>query len=126
MAPLPQYIMPDESEPEYELILEQLQDYRKSLIGSSYYYIRAVMTAATCAGLFMVAARYFSMNWWITINMGSVMKILKMSVKNDIRIISPCRDFILFHPHIEQKAYVILYRYYKFIFSYLTDESFDK
>ena len=41
LAPLPQYIMPDESEPEYELILEQLQDYRKSMIGSSYYYIRA-------------------------------------------------------------------------------------
>jgi hypothetical protein len=41
VAPLPQYIMPDESEPEYELILEQLQDYRNSLIGSSFYYIRA-------------------------------------------------------------------------------------
>jgi hypothetical protein len=41
LAPLPQYIMPDESEPEYELILEQLQNYRESMIGSSYYYIRA-------------------------------------------------------------------------------------
>jgi hypothetical protein len=41
LAPLPQYIMPDASEPEYPLILEQLQDYRNSLIGSSYYYIRA-------------------------------------------------------------------------------------
>ena len=41
MAPLPHYIMPDASEPEYPLILEQLQDYRKSQIGSSYYYIRA-------------------------------------------------------------------------------------
>ncbi len=41
MAPLPQYIMPDASEPEYELILEQLQDYRQSLIGASYYYIKA-------------------------------------------------------------------------------------
>jgi hypothetical protein len=33
--------MPDGSEPEYELILEQVQDYRQSLIGNSYYYIRA-------------------------------------------------------------------------------------
>lgn len=41
MDPLPRYIMPDESEPEYEIILKQLQDYRKSLIGKSYYYIRA-------------------------------------------------------------------------------------
>ena len=40
MAPLPQYIMPDAPEPEYPLILEQLQDYRKSLIGSSYHYVR--------------------------------------------------------------------------------------
>jgi hypothetical protein len=42
LAPLPQYIMPDASEPEYPLIMEQLQDYRQSLIGSSHYYIRAV------------------------------------------------------------------------------------
>ncbi|MCX6685496.1 MAG: hypothetical protein NTV10_02405 [Methanoregula sp.] len=41
MAPLPHYVMLDESEPEYELIFKQLQDYRKSLIGSSYYYVRA-------------------------------------------------------------------------------------
>jgi hypothetical protein len=40
-APLPQYIMPDASEPEYEQILEQLQDYRNCLIGSSYYYVRS-------------------------------------------------------------------------------------
>jgi hypothetical protein len=39
--PLPRYVMPDGSEPDYELILEQLHDYRKSLIGSSYFYIRA-------------------------------------------------------------------------------------
>jgi hypothetical protein len=41
MAPLPHYVMPDASEPEYELILEQLQDYRQSLIGNSYYYVKA-------------------------------------------------------------------------------------
>jgi hypothetical protein len=42
LAPLPQYIMPDASEPEYPLIMEQLQDYRQSQIGSSHYYIRVV------------------------------------------------------------------------------------
>jgi hypothetical protein len=41
MAPLPRYVMPDESEPEYEIILEQLQDYHYAMIGSSYFYIRA-------------------------------------------------------------------------------------
>jgi hypothetical protein len=39
--PVPRYIMPDASEPDYRAILEQLQDYQSSLIGSSYYYIRA-------------------------------------------------------------------------------------
>ena len=38
---VPRYIMPDASEPEYEVILEQIQQYRKSQIGSSFYYIRA-------------------------------------------------------------------------------------
>lgn len=39
--PVPRYIMPDASEPDYEAILEQLQEYQYSLIGSSFYYIRA-------------------------------------------------------------------------------------
>ena len=39
--PVPRYIMPDASEPDYQTILEQLQDYQSLLIGSSYYYIRA-------------------------------------------------------------------------------------
>ncbi len=39
--PVPRYVMPDASEPDYLSILEQLQDYQSSLIGSSYYYIRA-------------------------------------------------------------------------------------
>ncbi len=38
--PLPRYIRPDASVPEYDEILEQLQDYHRSFIGSSYYYIR--------------------------------------------------------------------------------------
>jgi hypothetical protein len=39
--PLPRYLMPDASEPDYDLILEQLHEYHKSQIGSSYYYIWA-------------------------------------------------------------------------------------
>jgi hypothetical protein len=41
VAPLPHYAMPDASEPPYSRILEQVQDYEHSLIGSSYFYIRA-------------------------------------------------------------------------------------
>ena len=39
--PLPRYAMPDGSEPEYGAILEQIQNYRKSMIGSSFFYIQA-------------------------------------------------------------------------------------
>lgn len=38
---LPRYIMPDASPPDYEAILAQLQEYHSSLVGSSYFYIRA-------------------------------------------------------------------------------------
>jgi len=41
IEPLPRYIRPDASVPEYDEILAQLQDYHRSFIGSSYYYIRA-------------------------------------------------------------------------------------
>jgi hypothetical protein len=40
IEPLPRYIRPDASMPEYDEILAQLQEYHRSLIGSSYYYIR--------------------------------------------------------------------------------------
>lgn len=41
IEPLPRYVMPDASVPDYDEILEQLQEYHRSFIGSSYYYIRA-------------------------------------------------------------------------------------
>jgi hypothetical protein len=41
MEPLPRYVMPDESEPEYDLILEELHNDRQSQIGSSYFYIKS-------------------------------------------------------------------------------------
>jgi len=47
-GPLPWYAVPDQSEPEYEAILEQVQDQRKSMIGSSFYYIRAKEKEELC------------------------------------------------------------------------------
>jgi hypothetical protein len=41
IEPLPRYIMPDASVPAYDEIMEQLQEYHRTLIGTSYYYIRA-------------------------------------------------------------------------------------
>jgi hypothetical protein len=46
--PLPRYAMPDGSEPEYEAILEQIQYYRQSMIGSAFFYIRARVTEGFC------------------------------------------------------------------------------
>lgn len=40
MEPLPRYTMPDESVPEYDLILDELQEDARSLIGQSCFYIR--------------------------------------------------------------------------------------
>jgi len=40
IEPIPRYVRPDASVPEYDAILGQLQEYHRSPIGSSYYYIR--------------------------------------------------------------------------------------
>ena len=40
IEPIPRYVMPDASIPDYDEILRQLQGFERSLIGSSYYYIR--------------------------------------------------------------------------------------
>ncbi|MFA4876395.1 MAG: hypothetical protein WC586_03205 [Methanoregula sp.] len=37
----PRYILLNTSEPPYDLILKQLQNAKRPMIGSSYYYIRA-------------------------------------------------------------------------------------
>ncbi|HOX35005.1 MAG TPA: hypothetical protein P5217_06025 [Methanoregulaceae archaeon] len=42
MVPVPYYAMPDQSEPPYDMILELLQEYDNSLIGSSYFFIREI------------------------------------------------------------------------------------
>jgi hypothetical protein len=39
IEPVPRYLKPDKSAPDYTRILEELAEYHRSLIGSSYYYI---------------------------------------------------------------------------------------
>jgi hypothetical protein len=41
IQPLPRYVMPDMSEPEYDLILDELRDDGRSSIGSSFFYIKS-------------------------------------------------------------------------------------
>jgi len=40
VEPVPRYLMPDRSAPNYEQIIEQLQNCGNSPIGSSYYYVK--------------------------------------------------------------------------------------
>jgi len=46
--PLPRYATADGSAPEYEVLLEQIQNYRASMIGRSFYYIRAGESEHLC------------------------------------------------------------------------------
>lgn len=39
--PLPRYAMPNESEPEYDLILEELHKDRHSQVGRAFFYIKS-------------------------------------------------------------------------------------
>jgi hypothetical protein len=57
--PLPRYLMPDASVPDYDQILEQLQDYQRSFIGRSYYYIRADDNCASLCRILPGAGKIF-------------------------------------------------------------------
>jgi hypothetical protein len=59
IEPLPRYIMPDASAPAYDEILEQLQEYHRSLIGSSYYYIRVEREQANLCRIVPGAGKIF-------------------------------------------------------------------
>lgn len=59
IEPLPRYIMPDSSVPHYDEILEQLQEYQRSLIGSSYYYIRVEKEQPTLCRIVPGAGKIF-------------------------------------------------------------------
>jgi len=59
IEPLPRYIMPDASVPAYDEILEQLQEYHRSQIGSSYYYVRTVNDRVTLCRILPGAGKIF-------------------------------------------------------------------
>jgi hypothetical protein len=48
MEPLPRDTTADGSAPEYEAILEQILDHRKSMIGRSFFYIHAGESEQLC------------------------------------------------------------------------------
>jgi hypothetical protein len=59
IEPLPRYIMPDASVPAYDEILEQLQEYHRTLIGSSYYYVRTQNDTITLCRIVPGAGKLF-------------------------------------------------------------------
>ncbi|MDD1694243.1 MAG: hypothetical protein LUQ71_05920 [Methanoregula sp.] len=59
IEPLPRYIMPDASVPAYDEILEQLQEYHRSLIGTSYYYVRTENDRTTLCRIMPGAGKLF-------------------------------------------------------------------
>jgi hypothetical protein len=59
IEPLPRYIMPDSSVPEYDEIMKQIQEYHHSPIGPSYYYIRAKNHQASLCRIVPGAGKLF-------------------------------------------------------------------
>jgi hypothetical protein len=59
IEPLPRYVMPDTSVPAYDEILNQLQEYHRSLIGKSYYYIRVENDAPALCRIMPGAGKIF-------------------------------------------------------------------
>jgi hypothetical protein len=106
MAPLPQYIMPDESVPEYEAILEQLQDYHKSLIGSSYYYIRAADERSCLCRIVYGGGKVFFHELVDHHKHGISDEDIEMSVKRDTGSFT-LPGYYPISSHIEQKLRVL-------------------
>ena len=58
-GPLPRYLMPDTSVPQYDEIMEHIQNYPRSCIGISYYYIRAERNEASLCRIVPGGGRIF-------------------------------------------------------------------
>ena len=106
MAPLPQYVMPDESAPEYELILEQLQDYRQSLIGNSYYYIKAGEESCCLCRIIDGAGKVFFHELVDHDKLGISDEDIEESVRLDTGSFS-LPGYYPVSPHLEQKLRVL-------------------
>jgi hypothetical protein len=106
MAPLPQYIMPDKSEPPYETILEQLQDYHNSMIGSSYYYIRAADDRHCLCRIMYGGGRIFFHELVDHEKHGISTEDIEESVKCDTGSLT-LPGYHLISPHIEQKLRIL-------------------
>ncbi|WP_292423222.1 hypothetical protein [Methanoregula sp.] len=107
IEPLPRYINPDTSIPEYEKILEQLQDYQSSLIGSSYYYIRAENDRMSLCRIMPGAGKLFFHEIVDHDKHGISEDDLEEAINHNTGSLST-PGYYLISPHIEMKLRVIL------------------
>lgn len=106
IAPLPYYILPDASEPEYELILEQLHDYRQSLIGSSSYYVRELDDRCSLCRIVHGGGKIFFHERVDHHNLGISDEDLEDSVRRDAGSFT-VPGFHAISAHIEQKLRIL-------------------
>jgi hypothetical protein len=104
--PVPRYIMPDASEPDYESILEQLQEYQSSLIGSSYYYIRAGDGYCTLCRIVPGGGKLFFHEVVDHEKYGISEDDLEEAIQQDIGTLTLPSHYPI-SPHIEQKLRIL-------------------
>jgi hypothetical protein len=106
MQPLPRYVMPDESEPEYNIILDDLYNHRHSLIGSSYFYIKSDKDDCALCRIIHGGGKIYFHEVVDHARHGISDEDLELSVKSDTGVFSlPGHHPI--SPHVEQKLRVI-------------------
>ena len=106
VAPIPAYVMPDQSEPPYDLILEQLQDNDNSLIGSSYFYIRKIDDCFCLCRIVHGGGRIFFHEQIDYEKHGISDEDIDQAVEKDKGSLA-LPDYYLISPHIEQKLRIL-------------------
>jgi len=99
---VPRYIMPDTSAPRYEEILDELQDHRKSEIGSAWYYIRLDTEWGSLCRITRGGDRTFYHEVVNHENHGISEADIRESVKHDLGTFSIPGHYAV-SPHIEKK-----------------------
>ena len=107
IEPIPRYIMPDASVPDYDEILEQLQEYQRSLIGSSYYYIRVEKDSMFLCRILPGAGKIFFHEIVDHEKHGISEDDLQTAVNLDTGLLSKA-GYHQISPHIESKLRTVL------------------
>ncbi len=107
IEPLPRYIMPDASVPDYDKILLQLQDYQRTFIGSSYYYIRVENDQTYLCRIIPAAGKVFFHEIVDHNKHGISEDDLEEAINQDLGSFST-PDYYPVSPHIEMKLRALL------------------